>query len=421
MVEHRSMRLGEVLRWVGPGLLMAGAAIGVSHLMQATRAGAGFGFQLLGLVVVVNLLKYPFFEFGHRYAAATGESLLEGYLQLGRGFLWLFLGFNVVSAVISTAGVTFLTAGLSAALFGGGLGPLAWSVILLAVCSLIIVVGRFDWLDGLMKVIMAVLVLATLAALAMALARPAGSGSEIGPSAWSWVNLGFLLALMGWMPAPVEVSVWQSLWVEAKARGKTRVPLRAALADFNLGYGLTTVLALAFLALGALMMHGSGLTFERSNLAFARQLIDVYQRSLGGWSGPVVSTAAFTAMFSTTLTVFDAFPRSLARATALIRRRGTEHRGSILAWSVFVAGGAVTIIGVFAARFTALIDFVTMLAFLTAPVFAGLNLALIRSRHTPPAARPPAFLVGLAIAGLVFFLGFAGLYAVSRIAPGMPS
>ena len=29
---------------IGPGLMFAGAAIGVSHLVQSTRAGAEFGF-----------------------------------------------------------------------------------------------------------------------------------------------------------------------------------------------------------------------------------------------------------------------------------------------------------------------------------------------------------------------------------------
>ncbi len=418
MGEQGRSALGEVLRWVGPGLLMAGAAIGVSHLMQATRAGASFGFDLLLLVLLVNVVKYPFFEFGHRYAAATGESLLEGYLKLGRGFLWLFVVLNVISAVISTAGVTFLTAGLSAALFGGGGNPLLWSVLLLAVCSLILFVGRFEWLDRLIKVIMVVLVVATLAALLMAWTRPDEGAGVSAASAWSWVNLGFLLALMGWMPAPIEISVWQSLWVQAKGRPEAPVPLRAALADFNFGYGLTTALALAFLALGALMMHGTGLSFERSNLAFARQLIDVYQRSLGGWSGPVVSVAAFTAMFSTTLTVFDAFPRSLARATVLVARSPRREPALTVGWSVLVAGGALTIIAAFASRFTALIDFVTVLAFLTAPVFAGLNLALIRSSHMPEGAHPPTWLIGLAWFGIVFFVVFAALFGMSRAVPG---
>ena len=63
-------------RWkaLGPGLLMAGAAIGVSHLVQSTRAGAVYGFGLLGLVLLANLAKYPAFRFGPAYAAATGTS-----------------------------------------------------------------------------------------------------------------------------------------------------------------------------------------------------------------------------------------------------------------------------------------------------------------------------------------------------------
>ena len=57
----------------GPGLLWAGSAIGVSHLVQSTRAGATAGFALAGVIIFALILKYPFFEFGPRYAAATGE------------------------------------------------------------------------------------------------------------------------------------------------------------------------------------------------------------------------------------------------------------------------------------------------------------------------------------------------------------
>ena len=64
---------------LGPGLLYAGAAIGVSHLVQSTRAGADFGYGLVWAVLLANFLKYPFFEYGPRYAASTGKSLLHGY------------------------------------------------------------------------------------------------------------------------------------------------------------------------------------------------------------------------------------------------------------------------------------------------------------------------------------------------------
>ena len=76
---------GKVLKTIknlGPGLLFAGAAIGVSHLVQSTRAGADFGFGLLWALLLVNLLKYPFFNTdpdmqrqpGKALSMATGDS-----------------------------------------------------------------------------------------------------------------------------------------------------------------------------------------------------------------------------------------------------------------------------------------------------------------------------------------------------------
>jgi len=49
------------LKALGPGLLWAGAAVGVSHLVQSTRAGANYGFALIWVVVVANLFKYTAF------------------------------------------------------------------------------------------------------------------------------------------------------------------------------------------------------------------------------------------------------------------------------------------------------------------------------------------------------------------------
>ncbi len=55
------MTLKNLIKIMGPGLLYAGAAIGVSHLVQSTRAGASFGFELVAIILIANILKYPFF------------------------------------------------------------------------------------------------------------------------------------------------------------------------------------------------------------------------------------------------------------------------------------------------------------------------------------------------------------------------
>ena len=48
---------------LGPGMLLAAAAVGTSHLVQSTRAGATYGLTFAGLIVVVCVLKYPVFRF----------------------------------------------------------------------------------------------------------------------------------------------------------------------------------------------------------------------------------------------------------------------------------------------------------------------------------------------------------------------
>ena len=44
----------QVIQKLGPGLLFAGAAIGVSHLVQSTRSGADFGFGLIWTVILTS-------------------------------------------------------------------------------------------------------------------------------------------------------------------------------------------------------------------------------------------------------------------------------------------------------------------------------------------------------------------------------
>ena len=103
---------------LGPGLLFAGAAIGVSHLVQSTRAGADFGFGLIWALVLVNLFKYPFFQYGPRYAIATGESLLDGYYKIGKFFLIAYFILNILTMFTIQTAVTIVTAGLASTLFG---------------------------------------------------------------------------------------------------------------------------------------------------------------------------------------------------------------------------------------------------------------------------------------------------------------
>ena len=397
---------------------MAGMAIGVSHLVQSTRAGAGFGFQLIGLVIAVNLAKYPFFEYGHRYAAATGESLLHGYRRLGRGALLAFFVINIVTSIIGTAAVVFVTAALAQNLLRFGLNTTEWSALLIVVSFALLVAGRFKSLDIAVKLMIAVLAVSTvLAFIAAAWHGPVAPEGFQGPSPWRAVHLGFLIALMGWMPGIIEVSIFQSLWLVAGDKAsKRRTSVAEARLDFNISYGLTTLLAVVFLALGALVMYGSSEAFAESSVGFAANFVALYASTLGDWIRPLMAVVALVAMLSTTLTVIDAAPRSMAVAQQLLQKReGVDYRRLQTVWMVGIGVAALVIISAFRARFTQLIDLATIFSFLAAPVFAYLNMRVVSSEHVPVDARPGPLIRMMAVFGLLYLAGFAILYLVVRM------
>lgn len=402
-----------ILRNLGPGILYAAAAIGVSHLVQSTRAGADLGLWMIGIVVLANVLKFPFFEFGPRYAASTGEDLIQGYRRLGWWAIGVFLLMTFGTIFIIQAAVTVVTAGLAAQISGIELHPAIWSAIILGLCVLILLIGRYSFLDRFIKFIMLILALTTVLAVLMAFFAeiprdPEKMGSlKLGNRA----HIFFLVALIGWMPAPFDISVWHSVWSIAKKKEYEESGMREAMMDFRIGYWGTALLAICFVSLGALIVHGTGQEMPEKGTAFAGELIRLYTQSLGGWSYPVIALAALTTMFSTTLTVLDAYPRvlspTMAKVTGLYHEK---HRGGYLFWLAFTVIGALTVLFFHLSSMTAMVDLATTLSFILAPLFCVMNYRVILGRNVPQEAKPGLITHLVAWAGMLLSFGLALYY-----------
>ncbi|WP_044399891.1 Nramp family divalent metal transporter [Lacinutrix sp. Hel_I_90] len=396
------------IKKLGPGLLFAGAAIGVSHLVQSTRAGADFGLGLLWALLLVNLFKYPFFQFGPRYASATGESLLDGYNKLGKGVLVAYFLLTFATMFTIQTAVTIVTAGLASTLFGDFISIQSWTIIILTVCLAILFFGKYKALDRLIKIIVITLTISTLVAVSMALFdfEKALNFTQRLPE--NGLEIGFLIAFMGWMPAPLDISVWHSLWAIEKKNNEKEYTPKSALLDFNIGFIGTIILGIGFLVLGYLVMYESGETFSSNAGVFSNQLIQMYTRSLGHWAYVIIGIAAFTTMFSTTLTTLDASPRAMHRTLELLSHK--PFKKGYLFWILLLAFGTIFIFFYFASEMGTLIEIATILSFLTAPFYAIINYALISGKHTPKAWRPSKSLHVLSILGIVFLIGFSLWY-----------
>ncbi|WP_394185616.1 NRAMP family divalent metal transporter [Pseudoalteromonas tetraodonis] len=399
-------RLGAL----GPGILMATAAIGGSHLVASTQAGALFGWQLFWLIVVVNVLKYPFFRFGMEYTLATKNSLVQGYKNQGPGYFYSFIALNIIAAVVNTAGVLLLAASLLhyALPISIPVTLLCW--LILAVCLIILLLGHFKALDNVAKAIMGLLTIATITALVIAINNgPVAPVNYVGPSPYELAMLGFMVALMGWMPAPIEISALSSLWLKEK-QAQQSVTKTQGLFDFNVGYWLTAGLALVFFSLGALVQYGQSSNIELGGVAFAKQLIDMYALTIGEWARPLVSAIAFLCMFGTTLTVLDGYARTLNESHKLLGFKQSKH--SLNTWLILQAMAGMAVILFFKSALGPMLTFAMTLAFVTTPVFAWLNFSLVRSE---PAIKHSVLLRSLTWLGLVYLVGFAVAFVLWKL------
>lgn len=394
---------------MGPGLLFAGAAIGVSHLVQSTTAGANYGLTLVIAVILANVLKFPIFEFSVRYANVRQESLIEGYRKLGNWAIILFTIITLGTMFGIQAAVTIVTAGLFEEVSGWG-NATTWSIIILVISGLVLGIGKYKFLDTLIKYIILTLSLTTLITLIVALSRQ--NGLEWGAFSFSnEIHIAFLISLVGWMPAPFDLSVWQSMWVVEKLKlGKSSISLRDSLFDFNVGYWATMILAVCFLLLGALILFGSEEKVSPVGAVFARQVIGIFTKNLGDWSYPIVAVAAITTMVSTTITCLDAFPRVLTN----LRKESFSFpllKGGNGYWFslILVAAGAVIFISFLTSTMGQMVKIATIISFLTAPIIAVMNYMLVFRSDFPAEHRPNLFMKYLSWVGIFFLTGF-GIY-----------
>ena len=401
----------NIFKSLGPGLLFAGAAVGVSHLVQSTRAGADFGFGLLWVLLLATIFKYPFFQFGPRYAAATGETLLDGYKKLGKVVLAISFAISFLTMFIIQAAVTIVTAGLAINIFGT-FDLFTWSVLITISSMIILLVGKYKLLDGLMKYVILLLTICTLFAVTAALLKnnQAFSFEQVIPK--GTIEITFLIAFLGWMPTSLDISIWQSIWsVEKEKISHQKITPKQAIFDFNVGYIGTIFLAACFLILGALVMHNSEQSFSNKGGIFAEQLIELYTKNLGNFAYVFIAIAALTTMFSTTITALDASPRAMSKANELLFP--TKIKLNYWFWIVVLSLGTFIILKYFSDNMGLMVKTGTILSFLTAPFYAILNYILITGKHTPKEHRPSIYLKILSICGIIFLVGFSAWFLLN--------
>lgn len=401
------------IKALGPGILMASAAVDGSHIVSSAQAGAMYGWSLLLLVILANLFKYPFFRFGAEYTLETGKNLVEGYAEKGKIYLGIFFILNVFSALVNTAAVGILCAAIVASAFPNALGLsiTQWSLILIVIIWAMLLFGGYKFLDGLAKWIMSALTLATVLAVIVAIIEHPEYGADfVEKTPWQMTALPFIVSLMGWMPAPIEISAINSLWTAEK--GKTvDISIKDGLFDFNVGFIGTAILAVFFVAMGALIQYPTGQEVQAAGAAYIQQFVGMYASVLGDWSRFLITFIAFLCIFGTVITVIDGYSRVNAESLRLLFKKKEISQKELNIWmtATSIIGGII--IYFFQGSVAPMLRFAMIASFLTTPFFALLNYLLVTGENKNLAK----WLKALSILGLIFLFGFAFFFIYALV------
>ena len=404
-------KVRDKLSVLGPSILWASAAIGVSHIVQSTRAGATYGYSLILIVILANVLKYPFFEFATRYTIVKNETVLDGYRRIGKWAIYLYTVLTVSTMFTIQAGVTLVTAAIFENWLDINLGLFLSSFIILLISIVIIQLVRNNFFVNFIKILIFILIISTIASTILTTNVSVDISSDFSPpEIFSYIGITFVIALIGWMPSPIDLSAWSSIWIMEKRANNSKFDIKDNSFDFNFSYLITTVLAVIFLILGANVFYGSGVEFAASASSFVGQLAELYS-SLGEGARNLILLSAFCAMFSTTITCLDAFPKVLSKCSELL----PIQKKSKNFFLPVVAMGTLIVILYFSTEMRKLVDLATILSFLTSPFLAYLNYKLIYSYDFPATSRPNLLIKSLSIVGMIFLGIFSLVFIANKL------
>lgn len=410
------MKTKTLLKNLGPGLLFASMAIGTSHLVLSTKAGAQYGWIMIIPIVLANVLKYPFFEFGVRYTNAAKKTLIQGYLELGKTYLWLYVLVTLVSIFTILAALYVVTAGLFMNLFAIDQASIGWvSLGLFAFISGLLIIGRYRFLELSLKFVVGILfvalVVTTILVVWQGQVAPVADFSA--PPMFNEVGILFLIALMGWMPTAVEASGWVSMWSVEKLEAMDAPPtVKEALEEFNLGYFLTALLAVFFLIIGWMTLYGTGTVLSGNAVVFADQVVTLFTSHIGQWAYFLIAIAAFATMFSTCMTAHDAVSRV---SLDILDKLFVDSQRFTKNWAFAVTVLLLALINwivitLFSANMGNLVALATFVSFVMAPLIGWMNLKTVTSLDFPERYRPGKGMKTLTYLGMFFLTAFALYY-----------
>ncbi|MBC7388097.1 MAG: Nramp family divalent metal transporter [Opitutaceae bacterium] len=328
----------ETLKWLGPAFIWMLSAAGSGELLFTPRIGGQYGYMLLWAMLIAVGFKWFINKEIGRYTVCAGASVYQGFSQIGGSsnwIVWFIIAPQVLASVTMIAGLTGAAVTALVLILNWQLWLL--SGIILAVSSIIIVVGKYKLLE---KVLIPFAIINFTAIIIAALSiKPDLSQIAKGFAFKMPDNVKYdeLLPWLGFMLAGASGLTWFSFWIQAKGYGSSgkkpanpinvfelKEPEKEVLKGWirhmslvnNIAVLGVLFVALAYMILGTELLLPKGLVPEENKIAetLGQMLGEIWGKA-GFW---FMIGIIFITFLSTILSNLDGYGRMFVDGIVII-------------------------------------------------------------------------------------------------------
>ncbi|MDU4058230.1 MAG: Nramp family divalent metal transporter [Pseudomonas oryzihabitans] len=318
--------LRRLAKLLGPGIIAVLSWLGAGDLITSSVAGANYGYAMMWVLAVSLLLRFLIVNIIARFQLCNnrGMSILEGYAQLHPVFAWFMLGYALIMGHLTNAYMLKGAGEALATLLHLDQPLLCSAAVVIAVWLL---VGRnfYALIEGVMKVLLAVMTLAFITLAVMSGPDLGGIlrgtiGFSIPPDEGVHGALLVAVSVIGAVAGSIANFVHPYVMKEKGWTGPEHKRIQRNDLLFAVVVGI--VINLAIWVVGVEILRPNGLQVNTlSDLGAALELFF----GAGGWV--IFFTGVFATLFASVVGKTTAFPMLITDALQHIRPERRERYG----------------------------------------------------------------------------------------------
>lgn len=318
--------LRRLAKLLGPGIIAVLSWLGAGDLITSSVAGANYGYAMMWVLAVSLLLRFLIVNIIARFQLCNnrGMSILEGYAQLHPVFAWFMLGYALIMGHLTNAYMLKGAGEALATLLHLDQPVLCSAAVVIAVWLL---VGRnfYALIEGVMKVLLAVMTLAFITLAVMSGPDLGGIlrgtiGFSIPPDEGVHGALLVAVSVIGAVAGSIANFVHPYVMKEKGWTGPEHKRIQRNDLLFAVVVGI--VINLAIWVVGVEILRPNGLQVNTlSDLGAALELFF----GAGGWL--IFFTGVFATLFASVVGKTTAFPMLITDALQHIRPERRERYG----------------------------------------------------------------------------------------------